>query len=259
MRKISLFVPFFLAAMPAFAADTTAAKDDGEPSGTTVVESSATIVNGKLVDPNSPEGKAMLRAIDEGLKNGEGRVMKMMVNGKEVDPNSPEGKRLSQMLGQGATTDGKSSFKSLDKHMDGLIRKELANSLAVQHAKLRAALNMTPAELAAIEPLLMRVENLRRQKNLLDSSESKMDGFAKALLGDATIEPSVQDCQDAHKALKAIMDDAQANTAEMDAAIARIRKARAAFDAVLGKAQAELKAVLTSRREALLMDRGILD
>ena len=46
---------------------------------------------------------------------------------------------------------------------------------------------------------------------------------------------------------------------EQGAAVARVRKARAAYLAALEKAQLELRGVLTARQEAQLVDYGILD
>lgn len=152
------------------------------------------------------------------------------------------------------------------------IRQRMAENQAAQHAELNKQLNMAPEEFDAIKPLLVRVENLRMQKGLIDNvgrppgmggrgGNNRNRGFfnPQMLLGDTQLDPTVQEIQDAGKALKALIDDAQANAAEMSSAVAKLRKARQGFDAVFAKAQEELRAVLTPQQEAILVDNGTLD
>jgi hypothetical protein len=136
---------------------------------------------------------------------------------------------------------------------------------------------MSEEEFKAIEPLLARVENLRMQKGLVDRSAGQM-GMAmggrrggpgggpgggmfnpQLMLGDTPLEPTVKEIQDAVKALKTLIDDAQANANEIALAVVRVRKAREAFVGVLAKAQEELRGVLSPKQEAILVDRGTLD
>lgn len=155
------------------------------------------------------------------------------------------------------------------------IRQRMAENQAAQHAELNKALGMAQEEFDAIKPLLVRVENLRMQKGLIDNvgrppgmggrggpgGSSRNRGFfnPQMLLGDTQLDPTVQEIQDAGKALKALVDDKQANAAEMSSAVAKLRKARQGFDAVFAKAQEELRAVLTPQQEAILVDNGTLD
>ena len=157
------------------------------------------------------------------------------------------------------------------------IRQRMAENQAAQHAELNKALGMAPEEFDAIKPLLVRVENLRMQKGLIDNvgrppgmgrggpggagGQRNRNNFfnPQMLLGDTQLDPSVQEIQDAGKALKALIDDKQANAAEMSSAVAKLRKARQGFDAVFAKAQEELRAVLTPQQEAILVDNGTLD
>jgi Spy/CpxP family protein refolding chaperone len=153
------------------------------------------------------------------------------------------------------------------------IRQRMAENQAAQHAELNKALGMAPEEFDAIKPLLLRVENLRMQKGLVDNSGLRAMGRGgpgggqrgrnafnpQMLLGDTPLEPSVQEIQESGKALKALVDDKQANATELASAVARLRKARQGFDGVFAKAQEELRAVLTPQQEAILVDNGTLD
>jgi Spy/CpxP family protein refolding chaperone len=181
---------------------------------------------------------------------------------KGVDLESPEGREKLQAV--------------MQKRMEAeapRIRQRLAENQAQQHAELNKALGMAPEEFDAVKPLLVRVENLRMQKSLIDSNGRSMGmgrggpggnrgrGFfnPQMLLGDTQLDPSVQEIQDAGKALKVLVDDKQANATEMASAVARLRKARQGFDAVMAKAQEELRSVLTPQQEAVLVDNGTLD
>lgn len=188
---------------------------------------------------------------------------------KDVDPNTPEGQEKIREV--------------MQKRMEAnapRIRQRMAEQQAAAHTELSKQFAMSSEEFTAIEPLLTRVENLRMQKGLVDRSGGRQGrggpgfpggpgggpgGFGgvsmnpQLMLGDTPMEPTVKDIMDAGKALKALIDDTQANAAETTAAIARVRKAREAFAAVLGKAQDELRAVLTQRQEAILLDRGTLE
>jgi hypothetical protein len=64
--------------------------------------------------------------------------------------------------------------------------------------------------------------------------------------------------EDSVKALKALLEDPQANSGEIEAAVARLRKARTDFTNILNAAQEELRSVLSKRQEAILVDRGTL-
>jgi hypothetical protein len=159
------------------------------------------------------------------------------------------------------------------------IRQRMAENQATARAELNKQFGMSEEEFKAIEPLLARVENLRMQKGLVDRSAGQM-GMAmggrrggaggaggpgggmfnpQLMLGDTPLEPTVKEIQDAVKALKTLIDDAQANANEIALAVVRVRKAREAFVAVLAKAQEELRAVLSPKQEAILVDRGTLD
>ncbi|MBA3939535.1 MAG: hypothetical protein H0X38_18955 [Planctomycetes bacterium] len=191
---------------------------------------------------------------------------------KDVDPNTPEGQDKIREV--------------MQKRMEAnapRIRQRMAEQQAATHTELNKQFAMTSEEFTAIEPLLTRVENLRMQKGLVDRSGGGRQGRGgpggfggpggpggpggfggmtmnpQLMLGDTPMEPTVKDIMDAGKALKALVDDTQANAAETTAAIARVRKAREAFAAVLTKAQDDLRAVLSQRQEAILLDRGTLE
>lgn len=184
---------------------------------------------------------------------------------KGVDPKTPEGEEKIRQAMQ----------KRFETEIAPQIRKRMAEAQAANHAKLQEDFGMTKEEFAAIEPLLTRVEQLRRQKGMIDLP-NQMRGFGggrggrggqgggfnpdpKLFLGDTPMEASVQECLDARKALKALLEDKQANATEVAAATARLRKGAATFQAALDKAQTELKSVLSPRQEALLVEGGILD
>jgi hypothetical protein len=192
---------------------------------------------------------------------------------KGVDPKTPEGEEKIRQAMQ----------KRFETDIAPQIRKRMEEGKAANHAKMQEDFGMTKEEFAAIEPLLTRVEQLRTQKGMVvdvrnmqrsfgggfgggrgGSTGGGRGGFGgnfdpKLFLGDTPMDPSVQECQDARKALTALVEDKQANAAELATATARVRKGIAAFQAALDKAQGELKAVLTPRQESILVDRGILD
>lgn len=139
------------------------------------------------------------------------------------------------------------------------MRQRMVEAQAAQHAELKKRFAMQDDEWTAIEPLLTKVETLRRQKSISDRTDSFGGRRGMTMTNDTPIDPAAQEVQDAAKALKALLDDAQANANEMTTAVTRLRKAREAFQAVLVKAQEELRSVLTQRQEAILVDRGILE
>lgn len=171
---------------------------------------------------------------------------------KDVDPSTAEGQ------------------ERIRKVMQAQMAKRMGEMQAANRAKLKEAFAMPAEDFAAIEPLLIRVETLRTQQRLADPAVMPMmrgrggpggpGGFDPArMLGDTPLEPEVKEVADAAKALGALVADRQANEAEVGAALARLRKARTAFHASLGKAQDELRSVLTPRQEAILVDNGTLE
>ena len=180
---------------------------------------------------------------------------------KDVDPNTPEGQEKIRVVMQARM-----------EKMAPQMRQRMADQQAATNAKLRESFGMSADDFKAVEPLLTRVENLRLQQRLTSPQNNGNGngngnrgggpggGFnPQLLLGDTPLEPSIQEGLDAGKALKALLDDPQANAAEVDLALARVRKAHEAFQAVLTKAEADLQAVLSHRQEAVLVDRGILE
>lgn len=180
---------------------------------------------------------------------------------KGVDPNTPEGKERIE----------KAMQERMEKRAPEM-RQRMADMQAQSHAKLREGLAMSTEDFTAVEPLITKVENLRMQGRLADPQGLPFGmgrggrggppgGFnpMRMMMGDAALDPTVQEIQDATKALTTILGDAQANGAEVTATMARLRKARESYKTVLGKAQEELRSVMTPRQEAVLVERGILD
>lgn len=223
---------------------------------------------GDAPPPATPPEAAAGAAAGDGNNRGRDQWMKRMVADnpelKDVDLNSPEGQEKMRQVMQ----------KRMEENAPR-IRQRIAEQQATSHAELNKKLGMTAEEFKAIEPLLTRVESLRMQRGLVDRASNpmlaRMGGGRggpgggtgglnpQLLMGDTPLEPSVQETQDAGKALKALVDDAQANANELSATIAKLRKARESFTAVLNKAQDELRAVLSPRQEALLVEQGTLD
>ncbi|HEX3133822.1 MAG TPA: hypothetical protein VHX44_09605 [Planctomycetota bacterium] len=211
---------------------------------------------------------------NNGNRGRDGFMKRMIAENPElagVDPNSPEGQEKIRAV--------------MQKRMEAeapRIRQRMAENQAAQHAELNKQFGMSPEEFDAIKPLLVRVENLRMQKGLVDNT-GRPPGMGRGgpgggpggaaggqrgrnnffnpqvLLGDTPLEPTVQEIQDSGKALKSLLDDKQANATELAGAVAKLRKARQGFDAVFAKAQEELRAVLTPQQEAILVDNGTLD
>lgn len=204
---------------------------------------------------------------DNGNRGRDGFMRRLVEENPElqgVDLQSPEGQEKVRAI--------------MAKRMEAeapRIRQRMAENQAAQHAELNKALGMAPEEFDAIKPLLVRVENLRMQKGLIDNA-GRPAGMGRGgpggqrggrnnffnpqmLLGDTQLDPTVQEIQDSGKALKALVDDTQANATELASAVAKLRKARQAFDVVFAKAQEELRAVLTPQQEAILVDNATLD
>lgn len=241
MKKLAPFLLLTLLAAPAFTAE--------DPPATT------------------PPAAGAGAAGDNGGRNRDQWMKRMVADNpelKDVDLSSPEGQEKVRQVMQ----------KRMEENAPR-IRQRMAEQQATSHAELNKQLGMTAEEFKAIEPLLARVESLRMQRGLVDRASNPMlarmgggrggpgggtGGFSPQLMmGDTPLEPSVQETQDASKALKTLVDDAQANANELSATIAKLRKAREAFTAVLNKAQEDLRAVLSPRQEAILVERGTLE
>lgn len=210
-------------------------------------------------------------APEAGSQGGPGgdRMMRRMIEQnpelKGVDPNTPEGKeKIAQVMGK-------------------QMRERMAENQTAQRAELKKAIALSDEEFAAIQPLLDRVETLRQHRNLVDRASMGMAGRMgrggpgggtaggpgggwgsammdpKNLLGDTPLDPAAAEIQTALKALKALIDDPQANATETDLALARVRKAREAWQTAMTKAQEELRSVLNRRQEAVLVDRGTIE
>lgn len=196
---------------------------------------------------------------------GDGFMQRMIAENPElkgVDPSTPEGQEKIRQAMQAR----------MEKNAPQM-RQRMAEQQAQQHAELKKTLGMTDEEFTAVEPLLTRVESLRLQRTLVDPAARPGMGMMgggrrggpmggmdpKLILGDTPMEPTAQEIADAAKALKALVDDQQANANELAAATVRVRKAREAFQAVFAKAQEELRSVLSQRQEAVLVERSTLD
>lgn len=170
---------------------------------------------------------------------------------KDADPSTPEGQ------------------ERIRKAMQAQFAKRRGEMQAASLARIRESLAMPAEDFAAIEPMIQRVQTLRLQRMLDPAFQPPvrprggpggpggMD-LGRMIAGDAP-EPAAKEIQDAAKALGALAADRQANDAEVAAALARLRKARTAFQGELGKAQEELRSVLTPRQEAVLVDQGLLE
>ncbi len=176
---------------------------------------------------------------------------------KDVDPSTPAGQE---------------KFRAV---MEEQMRKRMSERQAANLARIKTAFGLKDDEFSAIEPLLTKVETLRQQKLLVDPPSALMRGgpgggpngdqgnrprmFNPASMLGSEVDPAVKEVQAATKALKTLVDDPQANTAELTNSVTRIRTAREAFQAVLGKAQDDLRAVLSPRQEAILIEQGTLE
>lgn len=213
--------------------------------------------------PPPPAPEAGSQPAPGGDRGGD-RMMRRMIEQnpelKGVDPNTPEGKeKIAQVMGK-------------------QMRERMAENQTAQRAELQKAIALSDEEFAAIQPLLDRVETLRQHRNLVDRAASGLAMMAgrmgrggpggaggppamnpKAILGDTPLDPAAAEIQTALTALKALVDDPQANATETDLALARVRKARETWQAAMTKAQEELRSVLNRRQEAVLVDRGTIE
>lgn len=179
---------------------------------------------------------------------------------KGVDPSTPEGQQKMRTV------------------METQVHKRINERQTANHAKLKTTFAMSDAEFSAIEPMLTKVESLRQQKMIVDPPTAMFRGGPGGgsngesggnrgrgsfnplmLLGGAELEPSVKEIQEAMKSLKTLVEDLQSNEAEMTAVVNRVRKSREGYQAALGKAQDELRSVLTPRQEAILIEQGALE
>ena len=214
---------------------------------------------------NGGNGAPTPPAADDQQDNRNRMIQRLIADNPElkgVNLDSPEGKEKVR--------------QAMQKRMEAgapQMRQHMAEQQAAAHIKLRESFAMKEDDFKAIEPLLTKIENLRMQKNLVDPAGLGMNGFMggrggrggrgmfnpQMLLGNTPLDPSVQETQDATKALKTLIDDPQANAAEVAGAVTRVRKAREIFQATLLKVQEELRSVLTPRQEAILVDLGTLE
>ncbi len=200
----------------------------------------------------------------------DGRMRRMIEQNPElqgVDPSTPEGQeKIRQVMQKRMEANGPR------------MRERMAEGQTAARAETKKTLGLTDEEFVAIEPLLSRVEALRMHRMLVDRSASGLammggmmggrrggpgggpGGIApEMILGDTPLDPAAAEIQVALKALKALVDDSQANATETDLALARVRKARETWQTAMSKAQADLRGVLTRRQEALLVDRGTIE
>lgn len=223
------------------------------------------ILAGDAPPPPAPEAGAQ----GPGGDRGGDRMRRMIESNPElkgVDPNTPEGReKIAQVMGK-------------------QMRERMAESKAQQRVELQKQLGFSDEEFAAVGPLLDRVETLRQHRMLVDRAASGMammpgrmgrggqnggpgGGFGpgsanfdpKTILGDTPLDPAAAEIQAAIKALKALVDDAQANANETELATTRVRKARETWTAAMTKAQEELRSVLNKRQEAILVERGTIE
>ncbi len=200
----------------------------------------------------------------EGGDRGGDRMRRMIEQNPElkgVDMSTPEGReKVAQVMGK-------------------QMRERMAEAKTAQRVELQKQIALSDEEFTAILPLLDRVELLRQHRMLVDRSASglaMMPGRMgrggspggqggpgmmdpKNFLGDTPLDPLAAEIQDALKALKALVDDPQANATETDLALTRVRKAREAWQTAMTKAQEELRAVVNRRQEAVLVDRGTIE
>ena len=249
MNKLLTLLATITLALPAvYAGDAPPAGDQPKPPGLTT---------------GAPPADGGEQNRDRGREGWTRRMVEENPELKGVDLQSPEGQEKIHAI--------------MAKRMEAeapKIRQRMAENQAAQHAELNKALGMAPEDFDAIKPLLVRVENLRMQKGLVDNVGRSMMGRGgsggqstrrpsffnpQTLLGDTPLDPTVQEIQEAGKALKALVDDKQANATELASSVARLRKARQGFDAMFAKVQEELRAVLTPQQEAILVDNGTLD
>ncbi len=179
-----------------------------------------------------------------------------------MDFQSAEGKAKLQSLAEKALRD---QMPRIQEHM---AKQKLKND-----AKLSGELGTTAEEFAAIQPLIDRVNNLLSQYQMVDfnkkqhGSKNNNNGMhdilslAQGLSNSATgeIEPSIAELQKAANKLHTLSSDSQANATELEAAMTSKRKAESDFQSVLKNARQELRSVLNSRQEAVLVVRGTLD
>jgi len=202
-----------------------------------------------------------------GGDNGEGRMRWLVEQNPElkgVDPNTPEGQEKIRAVMQ----------KRMEENAPRM-RERMAEGQARQMTEIKTATGLSEEEFAAVQPLVQRVETLRQHRGLVDRNAGGPGGGGgmmggrrggggmqmdpKLMLGDTPLDPTAAEIQAALKALKALIDDPQANATETELALVRVRKAREAWQLAMTKAQEELRAVLTRRQEAVLVDRGTLE
>ena len=266
MKKILPFVLLPLLALPAFAGDDGASAPPAspQPAAPAAKDGKATPPARGRTGPDDADRKHRSGLSEEDEAAFYKKLTEETPELKGVNAETPEGKKQVR-----AYLDKKHKTGEMPE-VSAMMKVMRAKS----HAKIRKIFGMPQEEFAAIEPMLGRVEQLQAQKLFVDipmtmkslgvddmnpGSKEGVEGFIKVLLGSAPVDPAIQEYQDAGKALKTILEDAQANAAEQADAIARVRKARTAYRASLEKAQLELRGVLTPRQEALLVDYGILD
>lgn len=156
--------------------------------------------------------------------------------------------------------------------------KERARIEAWVFDNLKQRLDSPEADFEAIRPLLIHAWAMRRQQKSLfellpsgggqtfnfDESPPDEGDYASVaerlqFLGLGEMDPAAKGLLDAIRAFRTLTKDPQASPDELARVMAGLRLAKAQFQAVVDKAQAELKSVLTRRQEALMVECGLID
>ena len=135
----------------------------------------------------------------------------------------------------------------------GVADREMGDQMRQRRQqRWQQALGLNDDELAVVEPMIEKVQELARQTR---GGAMMMAARRGAAEEDAAVSPVAQ----ATRELRTLINREDATAEQMQAQLAVLRAARELGAAELAQAQTELREVLTQRQEAQLVLMGVLD
>lgn len=134
--------------------------------------------------------------------------------------------------------------------------------------RLRTMLDLDKAEFAVLEPRIQAVQEKVRERAMIgrqgrrDRREPRgrrPDAGAPFDRGDGAPSEQGRKLTEAAARLRSTLENDDASTQDIRAALASLRKARAAMDASIAEAREDLRGLLTAKQEAALVMADVLD
>jgi len=132
-----------------------------------------------------------------------------------------------------------------------------------RNQEMKTALGMTDEEWTAVQPLIEKVQTLNREAMQMRFGRGGRGAGRRG--GPGGNEPAGDTAQElsplaqAFQELQTVLENDEATTEDIQAKLTAYRQAREKAKQELDQAKQELREVVTSRQEAVLVVRGVLD